>query len=120
MGLDNEIRDVFERALTNLNDLEVVLKKLRRNWKPNDSYKKSYVDLPMDFVNKYQRLICKLIDNKNFTSQGIGWVEDGLGNLTRNFDNPFFETQERDYINSLIRDLMDCRRSLDDISARLN
>ena len=113
MGLEKDTQDVFEKVLFTFEQLKDTLLLLRNDWKEESPYKQSYVDLPMSFINGYINTLNVVLRNKNYSKKAMDGINQSIGNFTRNFDNPFFETDKSELIESLISDLMDSRRSLD-------
>ena len=113
MGLEKDTQNVFEKVLLSFEQLKDTLLFLRNDWKEESPYKQSYVDLPMSFINEYIDTLNVVLRNKNYSKKAVDGVNQRIGNFTRNFDNPFFETGKNELIKSLISDLMDSSRSLD-------
>ncbi len=113
MGLEKDIQIVFEKVLFTFEQLKDTLLFLRDNWKEESPYKQSYVDLPMSFINEYANTLNVVLRNRNYSKKAVDGINQRIGNFTRNFDNPFFETDKNELIKSLISDLMDSSRSLD-------
>ena len=113
MGLEKDTQDVFEKVLLTFEQLKDTLLLLRNDWKEESPYKQSYVDLPMSFINEYINTLNVVLRNKNYSKKAMDGINQRIGNFTRNFDNPFFETDKSELIKSLISDLMDSSRSLD-------
>lgn len=113
MGLEKDTQNVFEKVLLTFEKLKGTLLFLRNDWKEESPYKQSYVDLPMSFINEYINTLNLVLKNKNYSKKAMDGVNQRIGNFTRNFDNPFFETGESELIKLLIRDLVDSSRSLD-------
>ena len=67
----------------------------------------------MNFVNEYINTLNVVLKNRNSSKKAVDGINQRIGNFTRNFDNPFFETDKSELIRSLISDLMDSSRSLD-------
>ena len=86
---------------------------LRNDWTEESPYKQSYVDLPMSFINEYINILNVVLKNKNYSKKAMDGVNQRIGNFTRNFENPFFETGKSELIKLLIRDLVDSSRLLD-------
>ena len=113
MGLEKDTQNVFEKVLLTFEKLKDTLLFLRNDWKEESPYKQSYVDLPMSFINEYINTLNVVLKNKNYSKKAMDGVNQRIGNFTRNFDNPFFETGKSELIKLLIRDLVDSSRSLD-------
>ena len=113
MGLEKDTQDVFEKVLLTFEQLKDTLLLLRNDWKEESPYKQSYVDLPMSFINGNINTLNLVLRNKNYSKKAMDGIKQMIGNFTRNFDNPFFETDKSELIKSLISDLMDSKRSLD-------
>ena len=113
MGLEKDTQNVFEKVLLTFEKLKDTLLFLRNDWKEESPYKQSYVDLPMRFINEYINTLNVVLKNKNYSKKAMDGVNQMIGNFTRNFDNPFFETGKSELIKLLIRDLVDSSRSLD-------
>ena len=113
MGLEKDTQDVFEKVLLTFEQLKDTLLLLRNDWKEESPYKQSYVDLPMSFINGNINTLNLVLRNKNYSKKAMDGIKQRIGNFTRNFDNPFFETDKSELIKSLISDLMDSKRSLD-------
>ena len=113
MGLEKDTQEVFEKVLLTFEQLKDTLLLLRNDWKEESPYKQSYVDLPMSFINGNINTLNLVLRNKNYSKKAMDGIKQMIGNFTRNFDNPFFETDKSELIKSLISDLMDSKRSLD-------
>ena len=113
MGLEKDTQNVFEKVLLTFEKLKDTLLFLRNDWKEESPYKQSYVDLPMSFINEYINTLNVVLKNKNYSKKAMDGVNQRIGNFTRNFDNPFFETGKSELIKLLIRDLVDSSRTLD-------
>tara|TARA_Y100001978_G_scaffold194289_1_gene201269 strand:- start:515 stop:886 length:372 start_codon:yes stop_codon:yes gene_type:complete len=113
MGLEKDTQNVFEKVLLTFEKLKDTLLFLRNDWKEESPYKQSYVDLPMSFINEYINTLNVVLKNKNYSKKAMDGVNQMIGNFTRNFDNPFFETGKSELIKLLIRDLVDSSRTLD-------
>ncbi len=113
MELEKDTKNVFEKVLLTFEQLKDTLLFLRNDWKEESPYKQSHVDLPMSFINEYINTLNVVLRNKNYSKKAVDGVNQRIGNFTRNFDNPFFETSKSELIKSLISDLMDSSRSLD-------
>jgi hypothetical protein len=120
MALGLAIKSVFEEILAILSSLKNILELLKNNCKQNSSYTPDMVDLPMSFINEYIETLEMLLNRQFFNLRSIEGVNQRTGNLTRNFDNPFFQTTKRDRIKFLIGELMDCRRKLDELEVKLS
>jgi hypothetical protein len=120
MELESAIKYIFKKTLAILNDLKDILELLRTNWRHNSSYTLDMIALPMSFINEYIGTLEMLLNKQLFTLKSVEGVNQRIGNFTRNFDNPFFQTSERDNINRLIDQLMDCRRELDELEEKLS
>ena len=113
MGLEKDTQNVFEKVLLTFEKLKDTLLFLRNDWKEESPHKQSCVDLPMSFINEYINTLNVVLKNKNYSKKAMDGVNQRIGNFTRNFDNPFFETGKSELIKLLIRDLVDSSRSLD-------
>ena len=113
MGLEKDTQNVFEKVLLTFEKLKDTLLFLRNDWKEESPYKQSYVDLPMSFINEYINTLNVVLKNKDYSKKAMDGVNQMIGNFTRNFDNPFFETGKSELIKLLIRDLVDSSRTLD-------
>ena len=113
MGLEKDIQVVFEKVLFTFEQLKDTLLFLRDDWREESPYKQSYVDLPMNFVNEYINTLNAVLKNRNYSKKAVDGINQRIENFTRNFDNPFFETDKSEFIKSLISDLMDSSRLLD-------
>lgn len=113
MGLEKDTQNVFEKVLLTFEKLKDTLLFLRNDWTEESPYKQSYVDLPMSFINEYINILNVVLKNKNYSKKAMDGVNQRIGNFTRNFENPFFETGKSELIKLLIRDLVDSSRLLD-------
>lgn len=113
MGLEKDIQVVFEKVLLTFEQLKDTLLFLKDDWKEESPYKQSYVDLPISFITEYVNTLNVVLWNRNFSKKAVEGINQRIGNFTSNFDNPFFETDKGELINSLINNLMDYSRLLD-------
>lgn len=115
MGLEKEIQVSLEKALFTFEQLKDTLLFLKNDWNEESPYKPSYIQLPLNFINEYIAILKAVLKEGNYSKKAVDSLNQRLGSFTRNFDNPFFETDKSELIKSLISELIDYSRSLDRI-----
>lgn len=115
MEVNNNIKNVFTEVLSTFEKLREVFIILEQNWSQESSYELSYINLPIGIINKYIDTLNFVLEEENFSKQTVDGINQRIGNFTRNFDNPFFQTDQNDIINKLIEELMKSRRLLDEM-----
>lgn len=120
MAIEAKIKLTFEKAFEVLGTVRDILISAKINQHQNPTYSSEMIDLPLGFINEYIDVLAVLLKNHAFNLRTVEGVNQRLGNITRNFDNPIFQTPEKAKIDGLISQLMDCRRELDDLKIKLD